>query len=86
LKSYELLGSEQIPADMILPWGEILWPEIHKLINSISNKDELPDQCKESIIVPIYKKGDKTAFSNYRGISLVSTAYKILFIILLLHM
>jgi hypothetical protein len=24
-----------------------------------SNKEELPDQCKEYINVPIYKKGDK---------------------------
>jgi hypothetical protein len=34
--------------------------EIHKLVNSIWNKEELPEQWKESIIVPIYKKGDKT--------------------------
>jgi hypothetical protein len=32
--------------------------EIHKLINSILIKEELPDHRKESIIVPIYKKGD----------------------------
>jgi hypothetical protein len=30
---------------------------IHKLINSIWNKEELPDQWKKSIIVPIHKKG-----------------------------
>ena len=32
---------------------------IHKLINSIWNKDKLPEEWKESIIVPIYKKGNK---------------------------
>jgi hypothetical protein len=44
---------------------------------------ELTDQWKESIIVPIYKKGDKTDCSNYRGISLLSTSYKMLSNILL---
>jgi hypothetical protein len=51
---------------------------IHKLINSIWNKEELPDQWKESIIVPVQKQGDKPDCSNYRGISLLSTSYKIL--------
>jgi hypothetical protein len=52
--------------------------QIHKLINSIWNKEELPAHWKESIITPVHKKGDKTDCSNYRGISLLSTAYKIL--------
>jgi hypothetical protein len=51
---------------------------IHKLITSIWNKEEMPDQWKESIIVPIHKTGDKTDCNNYRGISLLSTSYKIL--------
>jgi len=43
----------------------------------------LPEEWKESIIVPIYKKGDKTDCSNYRGISLLPTTYKIVSNILL---
>jgi len=43
----------------------------------------LPEDWKESIIVPIYKKGDKTDCSNYRCISLLSTIYKVLSNILL---
>jgi hypothetical protein len=62
--------------------GETLCSEIHRLICCIWIKEELPQQRKESIIVPIYKKGDKTG-CNYPGISLLSTAYKILSNILL---
>jgi len=47
------------------------------------NNEELPQQWKESIIVPIYKKGDETDCNNYQGISLLSAVYKILSNILL---
>jgi hypothetical protein len=50
--------------------GRIVRSEIHKLINSIWNNEGLPGQLKESVIVPIYKKGANTYHSNYRGISL----------------
>jgi len=43
----------------------------------------MPEPCEESIIVPIYKKGDKTDCSNYRHVSLLPTTYKIVFNILL---
>jgi hypothetical protein len=76
-------GIDQIPAELIKAGGSKICSEIHKLIISIWNKEQLPDQWKESIVVPVYKKGDKTDCSNYRGISLLTTAYKILSNILL---
>jgi hypothetical protein len=71
LKRYKLLGIDQIPAELIKAGGNKICSEIHKLIIYIKNKEELPDQGKESIVVPVYKKGDKTDCSNYRGISLL---------------
>jgi hypothetical protein len=43
----------------------------------------MPDQRRESVVIPIHRKGDKSEWSNYRGLSLLSTSYKILFNILL---
>jgi hypothetical protein len=60
VEKYKSPGSDQIPAELIQAGGEILLLEIHKLINSTCNKEKLPDQWKESIIVPVNKKGDKT--------------------------
>ena len=44
---------------------------------------ELPEEWKKSIIVPICKKGDKTDCTNYRGLPLLPSTYKILSKILL---
>jgi hypothetical protein len=68
LKSYKSPGTDNIPAELIKAGGETLYSEIHRLICSIWNKEELPRQWKESITVPIYKKGDKTDCNNYQGI------------------
>jgi len=38
----------------------------------------LPEEWKESIIEPIYKKGNKTDCSNYRSMSLLPTTYQML--------
>jgi len=72
----------QIPAELVKAGGRTICLEICKLITSIW-KEKLPEEWKESIIVPIHKKGDKTDCSNYRDISLLPTTYKILSSILL---
>ena len=79
LKTQKSPGTDQIPAEVIKAGGRTIRPEIHELINSIWNKEELPVKWKESNILPIYKN-----CSNYRGISLLQTTYKILYNILLL--
>jgi hypothetical protein len=78
LKKFKLPGSDHILAELIQAGGEALLSVFHKLINSVWNKEELPDHWMESIIVPIHKKSDKTDCNNYHRISLLSTSYKIL--------
>jgi len=67
LKSHKSPSIDQIPAELIKARGRTIGHEIHKLIISIWNKEELPEEWKELIIVSVYKKGDKTDCSNYRG-------------------
>jgi hypothetical protein len=57
--SYKSVGSDQIPVELTQAGGEILHSKIYKLIKSIWNKEKLPDQWKESIIIPVHMNGDK---------------------------
>jgi len=59
LKSHKSPGVDQIPAELIKAGGRTICLEIHKHITSIWKKEKLPEEWKESIIVPIHKKGIK---------------------------
>ena len=59
LKSHNSLGIDQIPAELIKAGGRTVCLEIHKLITSTWNKEKLPEEWKESIIVPIHRRGIK---------------------------
>jgi uncharacterized ubiquitin-like protein YukD len=63
-----LPGSDKIPAELLIQaGGETLHYEIHELIKYLWNKEELAERRKESLILPVYKKG-----------RLLSTSYNIL--------
>jgi hypothetical protein len=64
LKSYKSPDTDQILAELIKAGSET-YSEIHRLLCSIQNKEEMPQHWKESIIVPIYKKGEETNSNNY---------------------
>jgi len=83
LKNHKQPGIDQVPAELIKAGCRTICGEILKLIISIWNKEELSEEWKESIIVPTYKKCNKTDCNNYRGISLLPSTYNILSNILL---
>jgi len=59
LKSHKSPGIDQIQAELFKAGGRTIFLEIHKLITSIWKKKQLTEEWKESIIVPIHKKGIK---------------------------
>jgi len=59
IKSHKSPGIDQIPAELIKAGGRTIFLEIYKLVTSIWKKEKVPEEWKESILVPIHKKGIK---------------------------
>ena len=78
LKTHKSAGTDQSTVEFIIAGSRTIRCEIQELINSVRRKEELPEEWKESIIGPIYKKGDKTDHNYCREVSRLSTRYKIL--------
>jgi len=59
IKRHKAPGVDLIPAELIKSGGRTLRCEIHKLINSVWNKEGFPEEWKESIIVLFIRKAMK---------------------------
>jgi sorting nexin-29 len=78
LKKYKAPGMDNIPAELFKYSGNELVKHLHTIIREIWLQEKIPTDWNLSIICPIHKKGDIMECSNYRGVSLLNTAYKIL--------
>lgn len=67
-----------IPAEILKEEGPALLSHIHALLFRVWEKEELPSELRDVLIVSIFKKGDKADCGNYSGISLLSATGKVL--------
>jgi hypothetical protein len=74
---YKLPGSDQILAELIQAVGKTLLSVIHKLVNPIWKRKNCLISGNSLLLYQFTKKGDKMVCNNYRGISLLSTSYKL---------
>ena len=76
------MGPDELPAELLklgLQQDRTILLEFHRLTTLIWREGKVPQQqWKYAIITVLHKKGDKTECGNYRGISLVSHAGKVL--------
>ena len=76
------VGPDGLPAELLklgLQQDQTILRELHRLTILIWRQGKVPQQWKDAVITVLQKKGDKTECGNYRGISLVSHAGKVLF-------
>ena len=78
LKNNKTAGKDGIGAELIKMGPEKLATCLHQLIVKVWDTEQLPEEWKEGVICPIYKKGDKLECENYRAITILNAAYKVL--------
>ena len=86
LKNNKAPGLDNLPAELFKTGCEELVSVLHQLIVRVWLEEKLPDEWMIGVICPIHKKGCKMTCTNYRGISLLPSAYKVLSKILSLRL
>src|SRR3989441_4803059 len=80
-------GQDAIPVEVYKNGESALVQRLHDLFLKIWQEGDVPQDFKDATIVTIYKrKGSKAECGNYRGISLLCVAGKILTKILFSHL
>uniref|UniRef100_A0A803T6E7 Reverse transcriptase domain-containing protein n=1 Tax=Anolis carolinensis TaxID=28377 RepID=A0A803T6E7_ANOCA len=70
-------GENMMPPEIFKNFPEWWAPILAKVFTQINNSGLIPEGWKQSIVVPIYKKGDKQDPNNYRPISLLDIDSKL---------
>ena len=66
LKDGKAPGGDGIPAEVWKHGGDNLFSRLHQLITNAWEVGSVPQAWKDTSIVTIYKKGDRTDSGNYR--------------------
>ena len=77
LKRRKAPGEDNIMAEMIQAGETCSVEMLHTLCNKIYQERKCPADWGRAIIIPIYKKKDRSDCNNYRGISLLSIPGKV---------
>ena len=77
LKNNKAAGLDEIPAELLKQGGEPVTEALTELFNKIWHAEEIPEEWREGIIIPLSKKGCLSDCNNWRGITLLSVPGKV---------
>ena len=77
LKNKKAAGPDGIVGELLKNAGSIVVDFFVQFLNALFNRGIYPDSWIESIVLPLYKKGDVNNPGNYRGISLSNISSKV---------
>ena len=83
LKNDKVAGVDNVPAELIKHGGEAVMDIITEICNKIWQTGEWPTPWTRSLIITLPKKGNLQLCQNYRTISLISHASKVMLKIIL---
>jgi len=72
------VGPDNISPLVLKKCADILAPSLTRLFNKSLSLGQVPTDWKDANVIPVHKKGDKELVSNYRPISLLSIASKVM--------
>jgi len=67
LKNNKVAGTDGIHPELIKYGGNKLLNRMYELVRQIWEEKRIPEEWKETIIVPIHKRGYRDRCENYRG-------------------
>ena len=77
MKNGKVTGIDSITVKMLKADVDTTTNVLQALFKKIWDQEEIPDDWGKSLIVKLPKKGDLTACRNWRGITLIPTAAKV---------
>ena len=78
LKKHKSAGNDDIPASLLLFCARGISSSLASLFNRSFAEGSLPLEWKQALVVPVFKRGDKSLPTNYRPISLLSIVSKVI--------
>lgn len=77
-KPHKATGPDDIPAFILRSAANQLAPILTRIYQYSLEAGEVPQDWRDALVVPIYKKGERHIAANYRPVSLTSISCKIL--------